>query len=182
MNARQERFLADELFSRVLQATFQRSLTYEEKASDERKAAFKEALRERLEALAEIYKAKKPQQIPSDDHIRNIENLANSLSESFADCLVGGRFRIGSAQKALNLHLKYLWCLGEVAEPPHCPFDSIIIKKLGRENELNWTALDDIGIYRKLVNLAEDFAKRRGLTIAEWELDEYNRAQPSCPL
>jgi hypothetical protein len=39
-------------------------------------------------------------------------------------------FRVGTAQKALNLYLKYLWCLGEIKTPPHCPFDRGIIQML----------------------------------------------------
>lgn len=39
-------------------------------------------------------------------------------------------FRIGSAQKALNLYRKYLWCLGYIPFPPHCPFDATIIDQL----------------------------------------------------
>ena len=43
--------------------------------------------------------------------MRNIVALSEGLSEDHADILAGKRFRVGTAQKALNLYLKYLWCL-----------------------------------------------------------------------
>ena len=84
------------------------------------------------------------------------------------------RIRIGSAQKALNLFLKYLWCIGEAPEPPHCPFDFQIISKLPPAVRCNWTELDSIETYRALVAAAKTAAA--GQSLAEWELAEYNGA------
>ena len=54
-------------------------------------------------------------------------------------------FRVGITQKAFNLYLKYLWCLGLrwiEHEPPHCPFDRIVIGKLGG-GLTAWTKVND---------------------------------------
>lgn len=170
MKKHKENFLADEFFSLVIQATFQRSPTYEEKAHDRQKVEFKYDLRGELEKLSEIYK----NPVSEGDHITNIKNLSNSLSTKHSACLINGRFRIGSAQKALNLHLKYMWCLGLIPEPPHCPFDSIIIKKLPVNVAKNWTELDDIEDYKVLVNAAKLLAVDNNLP--SWELVVYNEA------
>jgi hypothetical protein len=83
--------------------------------------------------------------------------------------LKNGRFRIGIAQKALNLYLKYLWCVGLIPMPPHCPFDSSIIGHLPECMNFNWTAIDSIDDYQKLVNSARKKADDK--PIAEWELE-----------
>jgi hypothetical protein len=46
--------------------------------------------------------------VTKEDHIKNICMLANILTEKHYNILLNRRFRIGSAQKGLNLYLKYL--------------------------------------------------------------------------
>jgi hypothetical protein len=53
--------------------------------------------------------------------------------------------RIGLAQKALNLYLKYLWCLGEIHEPPHCPLDSIVLGQVPGCKDVRWTLIATLG-------------------------------------
>jgi len=53
--------------------------------------------------------------------------------------------------------------------PPHCPFDSIIIGCFPEFTGMNWTQLDNIDDYKKLVKAARDAAQSE--TIAEWELE-----------
>jgi hypothetical protein len=170
METHKTAFFSDAFFSLVIRATLQRSLTYEQKATDKAKREFKDDLRKMLETLSEKYH--KP--VSEKEHICSIELLSNELSYKHAPCLANGRFRIGSAQKAFNLHLKYLWCLGLIPEPPHCPFDSIIIKRLPATVAVNWTELDDIEKYRKMVETAQELAGN--MRLASWELIEYNEA------
>jgi hypothetical protein len=92
--------------------------------------------------------------------------------------LAGGKFRIGTAQKALNLYLKYLWCLGKIRMPPHCPFDAQIIKKIPKSPCQSWTKLKDEEEYLKLVAAANDTANP--LSLAVWELREYNSPDPGA--
>jgi hypothetical protein len=168
MDEQKEKFLNDAFLDLTVRATVQRSKTYRGGAKDTDKAKFREELRKQLTELAQQYSTN----MDNDDHIRNIERLADSLSEEFAPVLEGGRFRIGSAQKALNLYLKYLWCAEQIHMPPHCPFDRKIIELLGCN--INWTTLDNVESYRHLVETAHAKAKAGNVCLAQWELKTYS--------
>lgn len=168
MDEDQEQFLRDEFFSLALMATTQMVQIYDREATEASKQGFRDALRARLDELSVAY----AEDVNEQTHIENIEQLANDLSEHHRDALDGGRFRIGRAQKALNLYLKYLWCVGLINEPPHCPFDANIIGQLDTYNGPVWTALDDLVDYQALVAAAE--VEANGVSLAVWELDEYN--------
>jgi hypothetical protein len=170
MGEQQEQFLKDELFSLTLMATVQRANIHVAAADPRAKKTFQTALRTQLEYLATLYGGA----VCEEEHIRNIVGLSDRFSADHADVLVGGRSRIGAAQKALNLWLKYLWCIGKLPAPPHCPFDSQIIAKLPGRRGINWTALDDVAEYRRLVAAAKLKAGR--LPLAVWELRTYNSA------
>jgi hypothetical protein len=109
--------------------------------------------------------------VDDNRHVENIASLADDLSEGFGSILKDGRFRVGSAQKAVNLYLKYLWCTEQIRMPPHCPFDSIIISKLPDCSDLNWTELDTVKDYERLVKAAR--AKAGNIPLARWELETY---------
>ena len=119
MDADQEQFLRDELFSLTLMATVQRARVYRPKTPEQTRRAFQAALRSKLEEVARHYE----KEVGEETHIGNIVKLSDSLTRAHKDILNSSRFRIGTAQKALNLYLKYLWCLGKIPRPPHCPFD-----------------------------------------------------------
>jgi hypothetical protein len=72
------------------------------------------------------------------------------------------------------LYLKYLWCIGLIPEPPHCPFDSIIISHLPKSSAKNWTALDNIGDYLCLVRAAQNVAQDK--TLSQWELLQWSKS------
>lgn len=116
--------------------------------------------------------------VTEEKHLANILELTDTLTSKFSYCLKNGRFRIGIAQKALNLYLKYLWCVGLIPLPPHCPFDSIIIGHLSECRDLNWTAIDTIEDYTNLVNAAR--RKTDTKQIAEWELGIWLRSVQSA--
>jgi hypothetical protein len=87
-----------------------------------------------------------------------------------ANALNGSRFRIGSAQKALNLYLKMLWCFDRIPAPPHCPFDRIVLSHVPDCERIKWTELDSPSEYRRIVSCARSVA---GGSLAEWELRSY---------
>jgi hypothetical protein len=147
MNNPQDEFIKDELFSLVIQAALGRSKTYTDNLSEEQHKSFRNGLREILDAMLDEYE--KP--VSDARHIENIKRLSDDISAKYPVYLHNGRFRIGSAQKALNLYLKYLWCLGKVACPPHCPLDAIIINKLRPKKHIIWTEMDSIDDYQMLV-------------------------------
>ena len=115
----------------------------------------------------------------------NIEALSSNLSERYQEILVGGRFRIGAAQKALNLYLKYGWARGIILEPPHCPIDSIVlakIKKCPRSAQCQiclstiWTTICTTHEYLHFVEKARDAARAHGQSLARWELAVWKAA------
>lgn len=142
-----------------------RSRTYSESASTEDNNHFRNALREKLDEVSRKYKSI----ITDEEHLSNIKNLSDDLTSRFHHCLRNGRFRIGIAQKALNLYLKYLWCVKLIAPPPHCPFDSIVISYLPDCSDLNWTSIDTIEDYKRLVRSAQTIANDKSLPV--WELE-----------
>ena len=171
MDADQKQFLRDELFSLTLMATVQRAGVYRSNTSEQKRRGFQATLRSTLEQLAEKYE----KEVGDEAHIRNLVALSDSLTEEHASVLKGGHFRLGTAQKALNLYLKYLWCLGQIRRPPHCPFDYRIISKLSSYDGPKWTELEQEIDYRKMVTAAK--LKAQGVPLAIWELRAYNNAK-----
>lgn len=160
-----EAFLKNEFLTMSVIGALGRSNTYPKSASEQDKNVFRIALREKLREIGDKYVSP----ISEEKHLQNIKKIAEDLTSNFSHCLENGRFRIGIAQKALNLYLKYLWCVGLIPMPPHCPFDSIIIGHLPECKNFNWTVIDSIDDYQKLVNSARKKADDK--PIAEWELE-----------
>lgn len=129
------------------------------------------------ELLAEI-EQRYSEQIAESDHIKFIEVTAADLTKKLGNSLHGGRFRIGVAQKLINLHLKYLWVVGLCPEPPHCPIDGIIRDK-AKIIRYDWTKSDDINEYLaaikelKLRVMAAGFGK----SLSQWELHVFRRRE-----
>lgn len=165
----QRQFLRDQFHALTLAATMQRAGVYVAGLDESQRSPVHEGLRRTLDELAAGYSAA----VSEEDHLAHIVHLAERMSREHEAVLNGGRFRIGPAQKALNLFLKYLWCSAEIPEPPHCPFDQRIIVLLPTPVRCNWTSLDDIAGYERLVEAARTLAGP--LSLAEWELDAYNR-------
>ena len=160
-----------------LRASFLRPsvLIYCKSASKKDRREFGEFLRDETDTLiCKQYGGKKF----AGDHTANIVKLANKASKDYGRILHKGRFRIGIAQKYLNLKLKGLWSLNKIEiSPPHCPFDDIILNRiLGcyfQDKEL-WTQSEGIPKYQKWVEAAKKEAKRlKYPDIAVWELAAY---------
>jgi hypothetical protein len=163
-------FLENEFLTMTIFGALGRSRTYLKTAPDDTKLKMRVALREKLHKIGERYKTT----VEESKHLINIQELSDTLSSDFESCLEKGRFRIGIAQKALNLYLKYLWCVGIIPPPPHCPFDSIVIRHLPECEGMKWTSIDDIKDYKRLVAAAKHAAK--GTPLPQWELELWNTA------
>lgn len=174
MNMKKD-FIIDQVLVNSIGAAFQHAGVYVGGLDtlDPRKKELRTDLRERLIALGDTYK----NPVDENKHCQNVEKLAKELTTAHKDkgLLRNDRFRIGIAQKALNLYLKYLWCLDEIPEPPHCPIDREIIKVLSipwkERDSYNWTQLDDLKKYKELIGMCKDKAEG---SVAEWELKEWN--------
>ncbi len=152
-----------------------------EKASEADRARFHDALDGKLRELASRYLGASP--VDDEQHIRNIRELREYLSERFADCLNKGSLTFGVAQKALNVYLKYLWCAGRLqTDPPHCPFDSVILKALRNADRqtpnAKWTEASE-EVYRKWVKQAKECAAARNGSLNRWELAVYAQRKGS---
>lgn len=154
---------------------------YEQTATSSQRASVRYELEKGLLDLAARYPSNAAETAVGDDaHVSNIAELAERVSREAGKYLVGGNFTIGRAQKALNLYLKYLWCTGRKLMPPHCPFDGIVIERLGKIAKMplalaQWTAITEKDRYVELVSAARDRIKNKPLAV--WELREWNAYQ-----
>jgi len=167
---RKRYFLHDQALLGAITASLQRSSVYKPGVSETNRAALRKALRTSLVETVRSY----TMPVSEETHVNNISALAQRVSAECGPCLADGHLRIGIAQKALNLYLKYLWCYGCIPTPPHCPFDSRVISRLPNQTSVCWTRLDDLDAYRSLVRAAEQVAGGQSLSI--WELHAYQRA------
>ncbi|OGP70694.1 MAG: hypothetical protein A2Y80_03390 [Deltaproteobacteria bacterium RBG_13_58_19] len=165
MDPQKDKFLKNEFLTMSVFGGLGRSGTYSKSATEEARKNFRNDLRDKLDEISREYQS----MVTEEEHLSNIRRLSDELSSQFSHCLKNGRFRIGIAQKALNLYLKYLWCVNLIAPPPHCPFDSIVISHLPDCKDLNWTSIDNIEVYSRLVKAARRVAKDKPLP--EWELE-----------
>ena len=170
MNTKQHVFLEQQFLSMTLMATAQRGHLYRKEANDSERVKFRSDLGFELKHFTEQYQ----KGISEPTHITNIDKLADDISAKHAEVLNRGRFRIGSAQKALNLYLKYMWCMGTIPMPPHCPFDYLILSRIPGCHNVKWTQLDSLTEYEEIVRHAKNTAGDAPL--AEWELSLYNTA------
>ncbi len=165
-------YLENEIWILTFGGAFQHASIYNATAIGASKRKFRDAIKRRVR---ERVRSKYAQgDVSSAEHTQQIAELAAWASDHYGRLLANGRLRLGVAQKLLNLYLKYLWCWGGFPEPPHCPFDRTIIRKLRCGHQINWTDMDDIEEYRMLVRAAEE-ASGGQIPVAQWELREFNR-------
>ena len=170
-----KQFLRKIALSNTHSSSFQHARVYTKDVADSDREKFQKRFREKLAKLEQAYKNR----VSEDEHIQNIQAFADQLSREFPQVLVNGRMRTGVAQKAVNLYLKFLWCLGLIQEPPHCPIDGIVLIEVGDSS--NWTELDGVDSYREIINKIKAVAGEQSLS--EWELHLWNReAQGLDPL
>ena len=163
-------FLESEFLSLTVNAALQRSGTYLPGTPEQARTQFREDVKGGLLALLPRY----VNGVAEADHVSTIERFCEDLSRAHGAILRGARLRVGVAQKAVNLFLKYAWCAGWIAEPPHCPFDRILIDLLPPSQRLAWTRLDSVHEYLLLVANAKRVAGSESL--ARWELRAYRDA------
>jgi hypothetical protein len=152
----------------TIKASFQRNKLYAGKPNLADRKELHDTLKRELQRIS----AQNNVPVSEERHCQNIEQLADSITKQFACILRDGRFKIGTAQKALNLHLKFRWCLEKQnLPPPHCPLDSRILKKAGVY--MPWTTLDSIETYKDWIEKVKAVARPKSLP--EWELDNWKR-------
>jgi len=179
MLAEKKRFIIYELGLLTMKAAFStrdnRYPIYNIEIKDQHKKPAKELFRQVLNEVETIY----VESISSKDHDQYIEDTANRLSDEIGeDYLHNGRFRVGVAQKLINMHLKYLWCAGIINEPPHCPIDGRIrdiVKQDYPAFDYDWISNDSIDEYKNALETINQLAINKGETYAQWELGVFRR-------
>jgi len=179
MNYKKNKYIEDELWILTLNAALSRGArVYKKGTKQKNKKEFKNALKNYFDKKKDnnIIEQYYENEVDEKQHVENIKRICENTKDEYDDIIKGGKLNIGRAQKLLNLYLKYLWCLGEIAEPPHCPIDRKIIKKVeSGSNITSWTNMKEINQYEDLIEKIRKKAKEKNLSIAEWELKEYSR-------
>ena len=169
------KFIENEIWVLAWGATSQRANIFVSNIEQMVKEKWKKDLKKYVfNLLNKNYKLKN---ISEKDHI---ENIINVKIENKQD---GINFKIGHAQKLLNLLLKYYWCLGWIKnEPPHCPVDRIILTEGKVKNQDKdipaWTKIDSIDEYKDYIKQLKSHVKNTESTynsLSEWELAVFNR-------
>jgi len=171
---KQERFLIDELCVLAWGASVQRANLYGSDISREHRDVdtFRTGV---LAFIEQELLSKYVTAVTEDAHIANIESLV-TFGNSLGRALLGpDGYKFGVAQKLLNLQLKYLWCLGHVVEPPHCPVDRIVLNKTALRGRLNWTEITSREQYQTAISAMKSVADAESLSLAQWELQVYER-------
>ena len=145
-------------------AAFRRNKMYKDNVLQSERYELRNDLKVELRSLSASYL---PGGVSEAEHEANIEYLSDVLSAKYSAMLTDGRFKIGTSQKALNLYLKFLWCLARLPdEPVHCPVDRIILTKVLVYGA--WTQLDDIHLYREWISKIR--ASIGNQSLSTWEL------------
>jgi hypothetical protein len=147
--------------SNAIQAALQRNKTYATGCSDDNRSKFRTALAIAIREEAQRY----TQPVADAQHCDAIGRIANGLSRSCGEYLFNRRLRYGTARKAFNLYLKFLWRLGRTAMPPHCPIDNTVLEN-ARINS-KWTQCDSEAEYQSWVKRLRTVAKP--FSLAEWK-------------
>ena len=119
-----------------IQAAFQRGSVYAVNISTGERDLLKESIKRELEEFTESYSIT----VSEANHIENIKQLSRRITQEHEGVLRDGELRIGTAQKLLNVYIKFLWCLNEATQPEHCPINGIVLRKI-RVNNCSWTKL-----------------------------------------
>lgn len=171
-------FLISELLVLAWSASVQRANAYKTpvKVDDKRPKvqAFRVELLKFMEQdLLPHYRSK----CSEHQHISNLLSLVEFGTRIGGDLFDARGYRLGIAQKFLNMVLKSLWALDLIPEPPHCPVDSVVSKYVPRKARVTWTQLTEIEKYMGVIEALKLVAAKQGLTVAEWELQHFERRE-----
>ena len=167
-----EKFLCDEFQMLSWNGSVQRNPTYKKGESPSyKRVIFREGLFDYCDK--ELLPMYKNQEICECIHYKNIKKLKEE-AEGYENgkILLGGKYKIGTAQKLLNLYLKYLWCKGMSKKPTHCPLDGKILNHVDWPGE-SWTKWKCIDEYKDAIAWIKKYTG--GEHIADWELRTFNK-------
>jgi len=171
---KQSEFLISEFWILSWNASVQRAQLYRHGTSDIHRTAFRNDV---IGFCQNEFIPQYTSEVAEDRHVRNLTRLCEMADSSpYANVLKHG-YRIGVAQKLLNLQLKYMWCADLLPHPPHCPIDRVILSKTRLKGTLNWTQMNSTAQYLQAIAALREIAGE--MPLAEWELDVFERRSRS---
>jgi hypothetical protein len=150
-----------------IRAALQRNKTYVDGSAAIDRKLFRRAWAFHITEAAKRYS----NPITDAEHCKAIAQIAQSLTDSYKGFLLGKRLRFGTSQKAFNLYLKFLWRLGLIPMPPHCPVDGVVLHSAGISG--SWTQSDSSEEYMRWIDALRQHA---GRNLSEWEYEKWNQA------
>jgi hypothetical protein len=160
-------FIKDEMFILTISGAFAHNKIYRNGVAAENKIKFRDDIRSFLGNFENKYKNK----ITEEEHLVILDKFKKDITIAGKNILEGSSISFGTVQKILNLYLKYLWCLGLIVEPPHCPIDRTILNII-KDYKTNWTKMKK----KEYQSAIEKIKSIKGYkNIASWELDEFRR-------
>ncbi|MDD2287438.1 MAG: hypothetical protein PHH52_00585 [Patescibacteria group bacterium] len=163
-------FINNEVTTLTINGAFGHNPIYNEHCKGPEKEKFRIYIRNILLKYGVIYK----ESVEEEGHYNKLTELQGEISAVFGYLLKNQALNIGTIQKLLNLYLKYMWCLDLIPTPPHCPVDSVVLKKINRGNT-KWTKMTSIDEYKKIINEIKKVSKHT--CISEWELEIWNSSK-----
>ncbi len=153
-------------------AAIRRAKVYSASASQTEKNVFREDLKRWLKQLGLRYIAS---EYDGGKYCDEIVSLKTHLTCRHSRLLNGGNVKIGVCQKAITLYLKYLWLLGDNSRKPvFATLDRGIINLAEVAKPPNWTELDDIKEYKRVVKEIDQFAQNHGWESGSvWEAETW---------
>jgi len=171
---KEQEFIVNEIWILAWNASVQRAKLYKKGlSSKDRKAPdFRASIIAYIKSdIFESYK----NGCDEEQHYTNIESLITKANTLGNGILGSDGYKYGVAQKLLNLAVKYMWCLGHIKEPPHCPVDRIVINKTKYKDKVNWTEIKERKPYEDVIKEINVIASAKSLAPAQWELLNYAR-------
>lgn len=152
-------------------ASLQRLTIYKAGVTHDQKRAFRETLKGWLKQLALRYYA---WEYDEEKYFSEISALRNYLLAQHGDILA--KMTIGVCQKSITLWLKYLWLSGDPSKKPiFATLDRGIMKSAKVPHPPNWSDIDTIDDYRRVVDHIDNHAKEKGFgSGAVWEAETWS--------
>lgn len=167
-------FIKNELFGMSWNASVQHNKVYADNITEKTKNDFQYFIQHYIEnSILPMY----IKNVNENTHISNILSIIKKVEEEFPNIVYSGKYKVGTVQKLLNLLLKYYWCLGLIAKPPHCPIDRIILNE-AKIRDINWTEIETIDQYKSIINDLRIAAKDNELS--DWELVIWRRRRTTA--
>jgi hypothetical protein len=168
-------FLHHQIWINCWNASVQHIKTFRDGINQNRKIDLKAAWEELTrDEVRKSYCTGKPDE---QSHLELIETVRDEIIKTGEAVLHTQTFSYASAQKLVNLYLKYQWCLGNIGEPLHCPLDRFVIQNTSLKN-LNWTDIQNRNEYIEIINAVRFAADGAGKSIPAWELSIWSGSSP----